>query len=101
MTYTQIAVLSVFLVVVIDIYLLKTRLVTRKSYWTAYSIILFFQLLTNWWLTSRKILTYDEDVIVGLRIAAAPAEDLLFGFSMVTLTMALWVFWGRRGIQRN
>ena len=101
MTYTQIAVLSVFLVVVIDLYLLKTRLVTRKSYWTAYSIIVFFQLLTNWWLTSRKILTYDEDVIVGLRIAAAPAEDLLFGFSMVTLTMALWVFWGRRGIQRN
>ncbi len=101
MTYTQIAVLSVFLVVVIDIYLLKTRLVTRKSYWTAYSIILFFQLLTNWWLTSRKILTYDEDVIVGLRIAAAPAEDLLFGFSMVTLTMALWIFWGRKGIQRN
>ena len=101
MTYTQIAVLSVFLVVVIDLYLLKTRLVTRKSYWTAYSIIVFFQLLTNWWLTSRKILTYDEDVIVGLRIAAAPAEDLLFGFSMVTLTMALWIFWGRKGIQRN
>lgn len=101
MTYTQIALLSVFLVVFIDIYLLKTRLLTRKSYWTAYSIIVFFQLITNWWLTSRKILSYDEDVIIGLRIAAAPAEDLLFGFSMVTLTMALWIFWGRKGIQRN
>lgn len=101
MTYTQIALLSVFLVVFIDIYLLKTRLLTLKSYWTAYSIIVFFQLITNWWLTSRKILSYDEDVIIGLRIAAAPAEDLLFGFSMVTLTMALWIFWGRKGIQRN
>ena len=101
MTYTQIALFSVFLVVFIDIYLLKTRLLTRKSYWTAYSIIVFFQLITNWWLTSRKILSYDEDVIIGMRIAAAPAEDLLFGFSMVTLTMALWIFWGKKGIQRN
>lgn len=101
MTYTQIALLSVLLVVIADLYLLKTRIVTRKSYWTAYSIIVFFQLVTNWWLTSRKILTYDEDVIIGLRIAAAPAEDLLFGFSLVTLTMALWIFWGRKGIQRT
>lgn len=101
MTYTQIALLSVFLVLIVDFYLLKTRLVTRKSFWTAYSIIVFFQLITNWWLTSREILTYDEDVIIGLRIAAAPAEDLLFGFSLVTLTMALWIFWGRRGIQRD
>lgn len=101
MTYTQIALLSVFLVVLTDLYLLKTRLLTRKSYWTAYAIIIFFQLITNWWLTSRKILSYDEKMIIGLRIAAAPAEDLLFGFSMVTLTMALWIFWGRRGVQRN
>ena len=101
MTYTQLAILSVILVILTDRYLLRTRLLNKKSFWTAYAIIIFFQLITNWWLTSRNILTYDEDVIVGWRIAAAPAEDLLFGFSMVTLTMALWIFWGRRGIQRS
>ena len=101
MTYTQLAITAVVLVVLFDLFGIKTRLVTRKGYWTSYAIILFFQLITNWWLTSRGILTYDEDVILGLRVAAAPVEDLFFGYSMVTLTMALWVYWGRRGVQRN
>lgn len=101
MTYTQLAILSVFLVLLIDYLVLRTRLTTRKGFWTAYSIILFFQLITNWWLTSRGILTYNESDIIGLRIASAPVEDLFFGFSMVTLTMSLWIYWGRRGIQRD
>lgn len=101
MTYTQLAILSVSLVLLIDYLVLRTRLTTRKGFWTAYSIILFFQLITNWWLTSRGILTYNESVIIGLRIASAPVEDLFFGFSMVTLTMSLWIYWGRRGVQRD
>ena len=101
MTYTELALLSVLLALLFDLYGTRSRMVTRKSFWTAYGIMVFFQLITNWWLTSRGILTYDEDVIVGLRIASAPAEDLLFGFSMITLTISLWIYWGRRGIQRN
>jgi hypothetical protein len=42
---------------------------------------------------------YSDDVITGLRIAFAPIEDLGFGFALVTNVMALWVFWGRRGIR--
>ena len=101
MTYTELALLSVLLALLFDLYGTRSRMVTRKSFWTAYGIMVFFQLITNWWLTARGILTYDEDVIVGLRIASAPAEDLLFGFSMITLTISLWIYWGRKGIQRN
>ena len=101
MTYTQLALLSVLLALLFDLYGTRSRMVTRKSFWTAYGIMVFFQLITNWWLTSRGILTYDEDVIVGLRIASAPAEDLLFGFSMITLTISLWIYWGKKGVQRN
>lgn len=101
MTYTELAILSVLLVILVDRYLLKTRLLEKKAFWTAYAIIVFFQLITNWWLTSRNILSYSEEAIIGWRIASAPAEDLLFGFSMVTLTISLWIFWGRRGVQRN
>jgi lycopene cyclase domain-containing protein len=101
MTYTQIALVSVILSVVVDLFFLQTKLVTRKSYWTSYAIMLFFQLITNWWLTSRGILTYDEDTITGFRIASAPVEDLLFVYSMILLSLSLWIFWGRRGIGRN
>jgi len=101
MTYTDLALTMTVVAILFDLFVTRSRMVTRKSFWNAYGIMLFFQLITNWWLTSRGILTYREDVIMGLRIAAAPVEDLFFGFSMITMTISLWIFWGRRGIQRR
>jgi len=53
-------------------------------------------LLTNWWLTSNKIVMYSEGEIIGTRVAGAPLEDLLFGFSMILLTLSLWEFFTKR-----
>ena len=100
MTYTALTISAIALTVLIDLRILKTRLLTRKVFWTSYAIILFFQLITNWWLTSNHIVSYSEDFILGPRIAAAPIEDLGFGFALVTNVMALWVYWGRRGLLR-
>jgi len=95
-TYTQAAVLGVLATGVLDLVVLRTRLLTRKLFWTAYSIVVFFQLVTNGILTGRDIVTYDESAILGLRIVYAPVEDLLFGFALVVQTLSWWVFWGRR-----
>lgn len=105
MTYTQLAVAGVLASVALDLWVLRTRLVTRKAFWTAYAIIVFFQLLTNGVLTGLKVVRYDPATIVGSgtvrflgdgRIAFAPVEDLLFGFALVVQTLSWWVFWGRR-----
>ena len=101
MTYSDIALDAVMLAVITDLFILRTKMLTRGIYWITYVLILPFQLLTNWWLTSREILSYSEDVIIGWRIAAAPVEDLFFGFAMIVSTLSLWIFWGRRGIERN
>jgi len=84
-----------------DLFLFKTSMLTRPAFWTSYAIILPFQFLTNWWLTSRNIVMYNPDSIVGLRLFSAPAEDVLFGFALVLSVMAFWEFWGRKGFQRN
>lgn len=95
MTYTQIALLAVVVVLVVDLYIFKNRLVVKKTFWSSYAIVVGFQLLTNWWLTSRNIVMYDTDMIVGLRIASAPVEDLLFGFALVTGVLTNWVRLGK------
>ncbi|MEY4967470.1 MAG: hypothetical protein RIQ73_169, partial [Actinomycetota bacterium] len=59
--------------------------------WTSYAIVIAFQLLTNWWLTSRNIVMYDPAVITGVRIASAPIEDLLFGFALVLGVLSNWI----------
>ena len=101
MVYTDIAIVALIASIIADRFLIKSKLLTRKVFWTSYAIILFFQLLTNWWLTSRNIVMYNPEAIIGLRIASAPVEDLFFGFALVLLVMNLWVFWGKRGIQKK
>jgi lycopene cyclase domain-containing protein len=99
MIYSDIAIVGVIFAVFFDLYGVKTALLSKSVFWTSYAIIVPFQLITNWWLTSRGIVTYNPDAIIGTRIAGAPIEDLLFGFALVLSTMSLWVYWGRKGIQ--
>jgi lycopene cyclase domain-containing protein len=91
MIYTEIALFAVLVAILIDLFVLKTRLLLTAVFWTSYAIILPFQLITNWWLTSRNIVMYNADAIIGLRIAAAPVEDLLFGFALVLAVLAMWI----------
>ena len=96
MSYTALALTGVAFALLLDLVVLRTRVVTRRVFWTAYAIVVVFQLLTNGWLTGRDIVRYDDAAILGLRLVYAPVEDLLFGFSLVLQTTAWWVWWGRR-----
>lgn len=114
MTYTQIAVAAVLVAIGLDL-ALRTRLVTRRVFWVSYAIIVFFQLVSNGVLTGSGTVHYDGEAIIGGsspegsrppflgdgRVAFAPVEDLLFGFAMILYSQSLWVFWGRRGVQRE
>ena len=92
MIYSDIALSAVFVAVVLDLFLLKSRMMTRGIFWLTYFLILPFQLLTNWWLTSNEIVMYTDTEIIGQRLAGAPIEDLLFGFSMILLTISAWEY---------
>jgi lycopene cyclase domain-containing protein len=96
MTYTQLALAGAAAAVLADTVLLRTWLLRRRGYWTAYAIVLFFQLITNGILTGRHVVRYDPATILGARFAYAPVEDLLFGFALVTGTLSTWVWLGRR-----
>lgn len=96
MIYSDIALNAVFLAVVLDLFVFKSQMMTRGIFWLTYALILPFQLLTNWWLTSNEIVMYGLSDITGQRLAGAPIEDLLFGFSMILLTISVWEFFNKR-----
>jgi lycopene cyclase domain-containing protein len=96
MSYSALAVAAVVGVLVVDLAVLRTRLVTRRAFWATYAIVVVFQLLMNGVLTGLDVVTYDPRTVWGPRIAYAPVEDLLFGFAMVTLTLASWAAVNRR-----
>jgi lycopene cyclase domain-containing protein len=109
-TYTQLSVVGVLLSVGLDLFVLRTRLLRRRAFWVAYALVLGFQLVANGVLTGFGIVRYDPAAVLGSggavflghgRLVWAPVEDLLFGFALVVQTLAWWVFWGRRGLQRD
>ena len=114
MSYTTIAVAAVVLAIIADIWLLRTRLITRVDFWLAYAIMFVFQLLTNGVLTGREVVRYADDAIVGVgndkaspefigggRLFFAPIEDRMFGFALILWVLGIWVWLGRRGLQRT
>ena len=110
MTYTAIAVVAVLAAVVLDRWAARTRLTSTRTWWTAYGIVVFFQLLTNGWLTGRGIVRYAPDTIIGSgrvafvgdgRLVYAPVEDLAFGFALVLTTCVTWVWLGGRADERD
>jgi len=105
MTYTAAAAMAVPIAILADLLILRTRLVRSPAWWSAYGIVVFFQLVTNGWLTGRGIVRYDAEAILGSdrivflgdgRLVYAPVEDLAFGFALVLLSCAMWVWSGAR-----
>jgi lycopene cyclase domain-containing protein len=103
--YTAAAAVAVPVAILADLFVLRTALVRTRAWWTAYGIVLVFQLITNGWLTGRGIVRYSGDAILGsgrivflgdARIAYAPVEDLAFGFALVLISCAAWVRAGVR-----
>jgi lycopene cyclase domain-containing protein len=107
-TYTIAAVLGVVFAVGLDLFVLRTKLLSRKVFWASYVIIFVFQLLVNGILTGQRLVVYSSSAILGSatphllgdwHVAYAPVEDLLFGFSLVVQSLAWWIWWGRRGVE--
>jgi lycopene cyclase domain-containing protein len=98
MSYTTAACLGALAAIALDLFVLRTRLLLRGLFWVTYPIIVGFQLLSNGILTGRGVVRYDPDAILGPRLVYAPVEDLVFGFALVLSALALWVWWGRHGV---
>ncbi len=90
--YTFASVAAVLVAVLVDLVILRTRLLRSRLFWASYGIVVFFQLIVNGVLTGLGIVQYDPRVILGLHLAYAPVEDLGFGFGLVTLTLCGWAW---------
>lgn len=88
--YTAGALVAIVVAVLMDLVVARTGLLRTRLFWASYAIVVFFQLIVNGILTGLGIVQYDPDVILGIRLAYAPIEDLGFGFGLVTLTLVAW-----------
>jgi lycopene cyclase domain-containing protein len=99
MTYTFLAIAAVIATFLLERWVIRSGVFAHYAFAPAYLIVVFFQLVTNGYLTGMGIVLYSEPGILGIRIANAPLEDLLFGFALVVLSMAVWLRLGQ--LERN
>ncbi len=113
-TYIQIGLLYCSLAILLDLVILRTNALKLRMFWLSYVIVLFFQFLTNGVLTKYLIVRYNDFALIGGdysnrtppfigdgRLFYAPVEDVFFGFSMILFTVSIWLFLGRKNIQKN
>lgn len=102
--YTVLAVISVLCTIAFERYVARSGIFRSAQYWISMGIVGFFQILVDGWLTklSAPIVLYSPDQMLGVRFPwDIPIEDFLFGFSMVTGTILLWILAGRRQAARS
>lgn len=95
--YTVLAVFSVLAVVAAELLWFRSGIFAKATFWIAYGIIVFFEILVDGWLTklTAPIVVYDPDQFSGWRFPwDIPVEDYLFGFSLIVLTLILWDRYG-------
>lgn len=92
--YTVPALVSVVAVVLLELCWLRTGLFRRAGYWITMVIVLGFQIPVDGYLTKldSPIVVYDPRHILGVRVPwDIPIEDFLFGFSLITVVLLLWL----------
>ena len=97
--YTLPAMISVIVVIVLELAVWRTGLFRKPAYWISMVIVLGFQVPVDGWLTklSAPIVIYDEKHTSGIRFPwDIPVEDFLFGWSLVTAVLLLWVKQGQK-----
>ena len=97
--YTAAAAVAAVLVVAVELCWWRTGLFRRRAYWIAMAIVFGFQILVDGWLTklSAPIVVYNPREFSGVRFPwDVPVEDFLYGFALVTATLARWQRAARR-----
>ncbi len=89
--YTLIAVFWAALTLCIDRWT-GANILRKKIFYFFLALILGFKFLVNGYLTQSKIVVYNPEFFLGIRLGSIPLEDFLFGFSMVSLGIIFWEF---------
>jgi lycopene cyclase domain-containing protein len=98
--YTTLAFISVGLTLIFISFFMND-LFSSKLFWiyTIFSIVVF--LIFNYLLTSIPVVEYSSMAIIGFRIITIPIEDFMFNFSMLTLYLAIYLYFKRRKIRKK
>ena len=82
-TYLVMGLPFIALVLIMDWFVLKTRVVVKQDTWVVMGVLMFLTLVFDQLLTGLPIVLYDESKTLGVQLGYAPVEDFLYTFVAV------------------
>ena len=71
------------LVLLLDLFILRTRVVTKRPFWTVLVIMLVFSMIFDQFFTGLPIVEYNQSLISGVKLGYAPIEDFAYTIAAV------------------
>ena len=96
MSYTIPAVISAIVTLLLDLFILRTRVVMTRHFARFIGFMTIGFLICNGVLTAVPVVTYNPSDMLGFRFFTIPAEDFVYGFSLVTSTISIYEFINRK-----
>jgi len=96
MTYTQLALIAAAIALLLDVVVLRTRLLMSFRYWIFLGVMLVFFFIVNGILTGLPVVMYSSHVITGFRVITIPIEDFIYMYALITPTIVLYEWMKRR-----
>jgi lycopene cyclase domain-containing protein len=97
--YPVMAVAAAVAVLALELAVLRTGLLRRRSYWVSMAIVFAFMIPVDGWLTklSAPVVIYDPADVSGWRpVWDILGEEFAYAFAMVTLVLLCWERAGAR-----
>ena len=88
--YTLLSILAAITVAVLDLVILRTKILRQSTFWIFLLVMYAFKTIVNGYLTWRPIVMYGEEFNLGIRIVTIPVEDYVYGFSLIALSVVVW-----------
>lgn len=96
MMYTIPAVISAIVTLALDMLFLRTRIIMTRHFLIFIGFMTLGFLICNGILTALPVVTYNPAEMLNFRFFSIPAEDFIYGFSLITSTISIYEFVKRK-----
>jgi len=98
LSYTQILFGFFLTALVMDLFLLKTKLILQTKFWILIVFVIFMQTIFDNWLNGRWgngnyiVGPYDPKYYSGIKILFTPLENYIFGIVLIWMVISVFEF---------
>lgn len=96
MTYTALALIAATTALLLDLVLLRTRVILTRRYAIFAVVMLVFFFMVNGILTGLPVVVYAPHAITGYRVSSIPIEDFIYLFALITPTITIYEYLAAR-----